>query len=121
MPPLPLRRRALLAALSLLLATAIWLPTVHLFFRPSGAEHAPAGPLSPRGDALLARQLALWEDPAERARVLDRMRGSNAEWDFMGRTFLVLALGNMAERRPEDRARYAAIVDRIIDETLALE
>jgi hypothetical protein len=114
-------RRALVAAVSLLVAAAIWLPSVHLFFRPAHAEHAPSGPLSPRGDALLARQLALWEDPAERARVLERMRGSNAEWDFMGRTFLVLALGNMAERRPDERARYAAIVDRIIDETLALE
>jgi hypothetical protein len=118
---MPLRRRALIATISLLIAAAIWLPTVHLFFRPSGAEHAPAGPLSPRGDALLARQLALWEDPTERAAVLDRMRVSNAEWDFMGRTFLVLALGNAAMRRPDEAARYTAVMDRIIDETLALE
>jgi hypothetical protein len=110
----------------------VWLPSVHLLFRPGAEERAAladhgragpagAGPLSPRGRALLARQLALWEDPAQRAAALARMRASNAEWDFMGRTFLVLALANAALREPAERARYLAVVDRIVDETLALE
>ena len=49
------------------------------------------------------------------------MRASNAEWDFMGRTFFVLALANMALREPAHQARYLEVMDRIIDETLRLE
>lgn len=119
-PPTPVRR-VFSVVVALAIAAAIWLPSVHLFFRPDRADHAPSGPLSPRGEALLARQLALWENPEERTAVLARMRESNAEWDFMGRTFLVLALGNAALRRPEEAARHVAVIDRILDETLALE
>jgi len=49
------------------------------------------------------------------------MRASNPEWDFMGRTYLVLALTNMALRDRASQQRYLAIVDGIIDETLRLE
>ena len=49
------------------------------------------------------------------------MRRCNAEWDFMGRTFLVLALGNMALREPGMKAECLEIMDTIIDETLRLE
>jgi hypothetical protein len=95
----------------------------------------PAGPLSPRARALLTYQLALWEgNPAGsgdekgaapqtpgRAAALARMRTTNAEWDFMGRTFLVLALANAALREPAEEARYLSVIDRIVDDTLALE
>lgn len=129
--PRPTRPR-FVAALSLALAAGVWLPTVHFAFRPDAAERAaladlgrapPEGPapLSPRARALLTRQLALWEDPASRDAALARMRASNAEWDFMGRTFLVLALANAALREPAEEGRYLAVVDRIVDETLALE
>lgn len=133
-----------MVALSLLVATSAWLPSVHLFFRPGRAEIAlspstagparrqaavAAGPLSPRARALLGHQLALWEEDAqgaalptnERAAALARMRTTNAEWDFMGRTFLVLALSNAALREPQEQARYLSVIDRIVDETLALE
>src|SRR4051794_11675931 len=98
-------QRWLMSALSVVMATALWLPALHLFFRPDLPAHTPEGALSPTGEALLGRQLALFEDSNERAQVLERMRASNAEWDFMGRTFLVLALGNMALRRPTDLPR----------------
>jgi hypothetical protein len=49
------------------------------------------------------------------------MRRANAEWDFMGRTFLVLALGNLAERDPSERARCLSVIDAILEETLRLE
>src|SRR5437868_7810345 len=116
---MPVARR-LLDAFSLLVAGALWLPAVHVFFMPERAPLA-RGELSATGDALLARQLRLWEDPAERKTSLEPMRASNAEWDFMGRTFLVLALGNLSIAHPDQRTRYLAVIDRIIDETLVLE
>jgi hypothetical protein len=49
------------------------------------------------------------------------MRASNAEWDFMGRTFLVLSLANMSLRDAQIKPACLAIMDRIIDETIRLE
>jgi hypothetical protein len=40
---------------------------------------------------------------------------------LMGRTYLVLALGEMCLREPGQRERYVAVMDRIIDDTLELE
>jgi hypothetical protein len=123
--PLPLtqpRRRAWLrAALSLLIGAAIWLPTLHYFFRPTLADFHQPGAIAPRAQALANRQLHLWEDPAARAAEVAAMRASNAEWDFMGRTFFVLSLCNMAMDQPSQQQRYLAVVDTILDETLRLE
>lgn len=114
-------RRTLWATLALIIAITLWLPAVHLFFRPSLATfHTDAG-ISPLARQLAARHLALWEDPALRQQEIAKMRASNAEWDFMGRTYLVLALGDMALREPAQKDRYLAIIDQIIDETLSLE
>jgi hypothetical protein len=49
------------------------------------------------------------------------MRVSNAEWDFMGRSYLVWSLANMCLRNPAEKAAYLQTMDRIIDETLRLE
>lgn len=49
------------------------------------------------------------------------MRASNAEWDFMGRSFLVWSLANMGLREPESKQLYLQTMDQIIDETLRLE
>lgn len=49
------------------------------------------------------------------------MRRSNSEWDFMGRTFLALALAEMCERDAQLKSEYLPVIDTIIDETLALE
>ena len=109
-----------LVCLSVALATAIWLPIVHLLFRPSPGELAAEG-ISPRARALATRHLTLWEDSSALSSTLARMRVNNPEWDFMGRTFLVLALANMAEREPVERARLLAVIDRIVADTLRLE
>ena len=50
-----------------------------------------------------------------------KMRGTNAEWDFMGRSFLVWALANRGLRHPEQKDACLAVMDRIIDETLKTE
>ena len=41
---------------------------------------------------MTAAQLRFWRDPALKSKELEAMRRSNSEWDFMGRTFLALAL-----------------------------
>ncbi|MEX0775425.1 MAG: hypothetical protein WD042_06890 [Phycisphaeraceae bacterium] len=109
------------AAIALLLATAIWLPVVHLFFRPTLADYRQSHGIAPAARQIAHRHLRLWEDPALRAAEIDRMRASNAEWDFMGRTFLVLGLANIALHEPHEQARYLTVIDQIIDETLKVE
>jgi hypothetical protein len=49
------------------------------------------------------------------------MRETNPEWDFMGRTFLVLALANMSLREPPAAEHHLALIDRIVSDTVALE
>src|SRR5436190_3543979 len=49
------------------------------------------------------------------------MRASNAEWDFMGRSFLVWSLANMGLREPALKPVCLETMDRIIEETLRLE
>lgn len=119
-----LARRTAKLALSLLVGTVVWLPAVHLLYaRDPDASFRPDA-VSPRARALAERHLTLWTDPALRAREVERMRQRNAEWDFMGRTFLVLALANMATHdapgSPE-RVRALAAIDAVVDETLKLE
>jgi hypothetical protein len=106
---------------SLLLAAAIWLPGVHwLFMRPPATYSGPAG-VPPQARALAARHLRLWTDPALKQRELDRMRRSNAEWDFMGRSFVVWSLAEMSLREPAAAPSYLPVMDQIIDETIRLE
>ncbi|MCO5166564.1 MAG: hypothetical protein M9894_09385 [Planctomycetes bacterium] len=117
-------RRLGLTALSLVLAALVWLPCLHLVYGRDPDASFSAERVTPRARALAARHLALWSAPDARAREVARMRATNAEWDFMGRTFLVLALANMAAHdlpgSPE-RARALAAIDAIVEETLRLE
>ena len=117
----PLRRRLLLAAISLIAAAAIWLPCLHFCFRPPPPAPKDESEVQPLAAPLAAQQLYLWTDPDARQKELARMRGTNAEWDFMGRTFLVLAMANQALRHGEQKAACLEVVDRIIDETLKTE
>jgi hypothetical protein len=116
------RAKRILAGLAaLVLAAALWLPCLHLFFaRPASAFYVEKG-LSPVARELAARQLRLWADAPSRQQELDRMRVSNAEWDFGGRSFLVWALANMGLRDPSSKQACLQTMDRIIDETLQLE
>jgi Linalool dehydratase/isomerase len=116
-PPLPLRRRLLLAAASLLLAAALWLPALHLFFRP---PQSLPGTIPARAQKLAARQLELFRDAAGRGGEARRMRATNPEWDFMGRAFLAWSLANMALRDPASKAERLAAIDAIIDDTMRL-
>ena len=114
-------RRFLIGVASLLIALAIWIPCLHFVFQQPASEFHASDSLSPKARELAARHLMLWTDPQLRDRELKRMRASNAEWDFMGRSFLVWSLANMGLREPAHKTMYLATIDRIIDETLRLE
>ena len=105
----------------LVLAAALWLPSVHVLLRPIAHAPASSGPPSPWAQQLSAAQIALWTQPAQRAVEVARMRRANAEWDFMGRTYLVLALANIALREPAEKPRCLEIIDRIVAETIRLD
>ncbi len=114
-------RRILLGLAALAVAAAIWLPLLHCFYRQPASAFYQAEGVSPAARELLNRHLEMWRDPAVRARELARMRRSNAEWDFMGRSFLVWALANVSLRDPAARSESLAVMDLIIEETLRLE
>lgn len=113
--------RLLAGLTALLVATAIWVPSLHFFFRqPAESFRAKAG-LSAKARQLANRHLELWQNPKLREGELQRMRASNAEWDFMGRSFLVWSLANIGLREPAEKTACLETMDRIIDETLRLE
>jgi hypothetical protein len=114
-------KRILTGTAALAVAAAIWIPCLHLFFARGAEDFHSAKGLSPEAEQLAARHLQLWTDPALRARELERMRHSNAEWDFMGRTFLVWSLGEMGLRNPAAKKNYLPVMDQIIAETIRLE
>ena len=70
---------------------------------------------------LAATHLAIWSDAQRRERELDKMRLRNPEWDFMSRTYFVLALANMALRDPSYHQAACDISDAIIVDTLEVE
>lgn len=72
-------------------------------------------------EALLAHQRASWHARGGRGDETDRMRASCEEWDFMRRTFLVLALANVSLRQPARAPDLLRDIDSLIDDTLAQE
>jgi len=113
--------RILIAVLSLLVACAAWLPCLRYFFMPDLSSYRSDSGIAPRTKMIAQRHIRLWTEPSLRAAEIAKMRRHNAEWDFMGRTFLVLSLANMAYREPGGKREYLSIIDAIIEETLKLE
>jgi len=116
------RMKQILAGLAALaFAALIWLPCLHFIFTRPISNFRQEQALSPEARQLAARQLQLWTEPALREMELNKMRASNAEWDFMGRSYLVWSLANMVLRDPASKPLYLRTMDQIIDETLRLE
>jgi len=116
------RMKRILAGLAALtVAALIWLPCLHFVFTRPVSQFRQEQGLSPKARQLAARHLQLWTEPALRETELNKMRISNAEWDFMGRSYLVWSLANMALRDPASKPLYLRTMDQIIDETLRLE
>ena len=97
----PAWRRIAIGGVSLAVAGVIWLPCIHLFFRQDVDDYFCVEGIPPKAGALVARHLELWSEPELREKEIGKMRTSNAEWDFMARTFFVLSLANMGFRNPE--------------------
>jgi len=114
-------QRLFSGSLALAVAAEIWLPSVHLFFTKAGDSFRCASGVSPKAHELAARHMLMWTDPRLKSHEIERMRRSNAEWDFMGRSFLVWSLAEMGLREPSQKANYLQVMDRIIEETIQLE
>lgn len=113
--------RILAGLAALAVAALIWLPCLHFIFAKPASHFCQEQGLSPEACQLAARHLQLWNEPVLREKELNKMRVSNAEWDFMGRSYLVWSLANMALRDPASKPLYLRTMDQIIDETLQLE
>lgn len=119
------RRDFLRGAASLGLSLGAWRGLAPRVFTPSTRGlYDPDQPLPPWALELIEGQMLAWRgdgfEPHSAAEAL-RMRGTNPEWDFMARTYFVLALANLALRQPERSGRYLAVMESIIEDTLALE
>lgn len=124
------RRRSLVALLAIVAAVAIALPQLHRIYAPNPAIYRAERGIGTRAEALAEDQLAMWASPEERAERIGPMHAQNPEWDFMARTYLALALADMALRVSDDsedrgaqarRVRYLAALDAIIDDTVQTE
>ncbi|MCY1082315.1 linalool dehydratase/isomerase domain-containing protein [Archangium lansingense] len=92
----------------LFMASVLWIPALHLWFRPGDPrELAPA--LAER-----QRMLALSDESPERA----LLRRNNPEWDLMNRTFSVLSFANLALKEPTQKAEHLAVIDAVLARTL---
>jgi hypothetical protein len=118
-PSLGLRLISFCVALPI--SVGIWIPCVHLLYAPPMPSVSADAGVRSTADQLATHQLRLWTNPDLREASIDRMRSSNAEWDFMGRTFFVMALANRSLREPRTADVNLQVMDRIIDETLRLE
>ena len=116
-----LARRVSLKLAALAVAAAIWLPLAHLIYRPDLTDYLAESGISPKAQAIAVRHLKLWTDPELREIELRKMQQTNPEWDFMSRTFFVLALANMSLRDPALKPQALEIMEAIIDNTLRIE
>src|SRR3954451_24667897 len=114
-------RNASVGLITFILALAIWLPCLHFFFRKPLSDFCQENGISPKARQLAARHLELWTDARLRDAELKKMRSSNAEWDFMGRSFFVWSLANMGLREPQLKTQYLPVIDQIIHETIKIE
>src|SRR3954471_4141663 len=114
-------RKITVALSSLLIASALWLPAIHLFYGPPSAQRSHNRNLNPETAGLLERQLALWRHDANSTDDVTAMRETNSEWDLMGRTFLVLSLAELSLSDSTAAANHLPVIDRIINDTLRSE
>jgi hypothetical protein len=103
------------------LSALLWSPSIQLFFPVDTAEYRQDSGISPKARLLAERHLEVWRDPVLREAELDDMQKRNPEWDFMSRTYLVLALANMALHDEDLEDIAIEIMDEIIWSTLATE
>ena len=98
---------------AIVVATIAWWSSLSLVvdaWRPPQDELA---------DALQTALTRRWDAAQLDPSAIERAR--NPEWDFISRTFLVLALANDALARPDAAAADLQVIDRVIEQTLVEE
>ena len=115
------RRKGFIAFLVIIVAGCIWVPSMQLVFKKDPGNYRSQEGLSPAARLLAATHLEVWSNTSLRETELGRMRNRNPEWDFMSRTYFVLALANMALRDSEYLDDACEIIDAIIENTLEVE
>ncbi len=121
MRPFTLKRQILAATAAIVAAGCLWTPCLHLCFKRDPSKYRSPDGVSTVAGKLAATHLAVWSDPELRQLELDKMRQTNPEWDFMSRTYFVLAMVNRGLRDQNFRAEACNIVDAIIQNTLEVE
>ncbi len=116
-----LRKQILLKSVSFIAAACLWLPLVHVLYTPSMEEFTATRGVSPRAQTLAKRHIAIWSGDGVQLVDIQAMRAMNAEWDFMGRTFVVLSMANMGLRDPQHKTELLGAIDHIIEDTLDRE
>lgn len=114
-----LGKSVLVKLTALAVAAVIWLPCVHLLYQADPETDAAGIHLEAR--VIAGRFTRIWTDPVLRERELNELRRDNPEYDFMSRTFLVLALANMAMADPSFKNQALEVMDLVIDDTLTRE
>ena len=104
----------------LIVASLLWIPNIHRFYEIDLKEYRQSDQIAPKALMLAEQHLALWRDPKLRERELEKMQRRNPEWDFMSRTYFVLALTNIALHDTTYRDLACDIIDSIIENTLVL-
>lgn len=118
----PRQRTRLLRRVGLIfLTTCLWLPCLQLIYRHPIERYRSKEGVAPVARQLTAKYLAVWSDPVLREQELAVMRRMNPEWDFMSRTYMTLALANMALREQAFKPQALEIMDAIIADTLERE
>lgn len=98
-------------SIAFILAALLWLGSARFLFTLDARE---------LGASLVNEQLALVASAELDAQRAD-MRTVNPEWDFMGRTFAVLAFANRALAEPAAADQYLVAMDALIERTLREE
>ncbi len=110
----------LLKVLALAAAAILWLSCIHLVFGPNPDPFFEPGVVSPKARMMAEHLMARWTEPALLAAELRRMERPNEKWDLYNRTFLAMALANLALRDPSYTGRACVVMDTIIDNTLRI-
>ena len=105
----------------LFVTSAVWLPCIHLFYKKDITDYKQSDKIAPIARTIANTHLSIWNDPKLRKIELDKMQYNNPEWDFMSRTYFVLALANMALLDNSLLDETCSIIDDIIHNTLETE
>ncbi|MCK5706565.1 MAG: hypothetical protein KAI43_02840 [Candidatus Aureabacteria bacterium] len=114
-------KKVIFVFLLFFIAGSIWLPCLNFLFKVDINSYRTKEGIAPKTQLLAQRQMRNWENYSKKEKDISKMRVVNAEWDFMGRTFFVLSLANMACMEPSKTEEYLNTIDRVIDDTLELE